>query len=371
VSQVRVALWAAVMVGCSGDAEPGTTAEDTGTPVDLEGLVAELEAPGPFQVGYRTVEVAWTDPLLTDGVPRELRVSLWYPTEANDGEDVRYQDVFPADDVLGEAPLAGEMLPVAVFSHGHQAYGEAASFLMEHLASHGWVVAAPDHLNNLTWDGGDRATEIYLQRPLDVVAVLDWLDDPAGDELAGRLGPGRLGMGHSFGGYTLHAVAGATFDGDVVAGCDDGTPFCSTMTPDLEARFAQGALDTRFDALVAMDPGDHRLFGAGLADVQVAELYLSADFEDVELTESLPFWTDLDHPGDVWGAFPGLGHNGFTDVAAALDPPGVDPAEDGWRVIRSAVLAWGRMQVLGDTGASVLYQPGSPLESETMEVQYR
>ena len=242
---------------------------------------------------------------------------------------------------------------------------------MEHLATHGWVVAAPDHLGNLTWDGDNRDTEIYLQRPFDMVAVLDWLDDPAGDELAGRLRPGRLGMGHSFGGYTLHALAGASFDPAVVEGCDDGSPFCSTMSPELAERFGQGVVDTRFAALVAMDPGDHRLFGAGLGEVVAPELYLSADFGDDALEESLPFWTDLDHPDDAWGSFPGLGHNGFTDIAGALDPPGVLPAEEGWRPVRSAVLAWGRARVLEDPDALSLFDAGSPLESEELVLQYR
>ncbi len=362
-------------IACSGDDGTGTdpTPGDSGTEVDPAELVAELQAPGPYQVGYRTITVSWSDPLLTDGAPRELRVSLWYPTEATTGDEVRYQDVFPTDDALGNAPLAADAtdLPVAVFSHGHQGYGEASSFLMEHLATHGWVVAAPDHLNNLTWDGDHRDTEIYAQRPLDLSAVLDWLDDPAGDELAGRLAPERLGLGHSFGGYTLHGAGGASYDGAVLDGCDDGTAFCSTMTPELAVRFRQGFREPRFTTLVAMDPGDLRLFGTGLADIATSELLLTADFDDPKRTESQPFWGDLDHPGDVWGSFPDLAHNGFTDVAGALDPPGVAPAEDGWVVIRSTVLAWGRAHLQDDAAAEGLFLPDSPLQGDMMTLQIR
>ena len=368
-------VWATVValaVGCSGDDPATGNTTDTGsTDVDLEALVEELAAPGDYRVGYRKVPVSWSDALLTGGEVRELQVSVWYPTEDTSGDDVSYQDAFPADEVLGGAALAGDDLPVAVFSHGHQAYGEAASFLMEHLATHGWVVVAPDHLGNLVWDGDARDTEIYLQRPLDLVAVLDWLDDPAGDELGGRLAPGRLGMGHSFGGYTLHAVAGASFDPAVVAACDDGSPFCSTMTPELAERFADGVAEQRFTALVAMDPGDHRLFGEGLGDVVAPELYMSADFDDEERVDSLPFWTDLDHPDDVWASFPGLAHNGFTDVAGALDPPGVQPPEEGWYLVRASVLAWGRGTLLSDAGSKALFEEDSPLAGESLDLRYR
>lgn len=42
-------------------------------------------------------------------------------------------------------PLPGPF-PVLVFSHGLSAYRSQSTFLTTHLASHGWVVLAPDHL---------------------------------------------------------------------------------------------------------------------------------------------------------------------------------------------------------------------------------
>jgi predicted dienelactone hydrolase len=356
------------MAGCSGAAtEPGPATSQASP----EELAEEVIAPGPHAVGYRTVEVGWSDDLVTCGQERLLRVSVWYPTDAESGDPVLYQDLFPKENVFGNAPILNGPHPVAVFSHGHAAYGEAAGFLMEHLASHGWVVVAPDHLNNLTWDGAERLTEIYLQRPLDVSAVLDWLDAPGADPLAGQLGPERLGIGHSFGGYTAHAVGGASYSEDAIGGCDDGSPFCSTMTPELAQRLREGFLDARFGALVAMAPGDWDLFRSGLADIDVPEMVMLGGLDGSPADDTNPVWTDLDGAGDVLATFPLLGHNGFTDFAGVLDPEGVLDAELGWRSVRAIVLAFGRSTVGGEDSYRVLLDEASPLSDEVVSLQVR
>jgi len=244
--------------------------------------------------------------------------------------------------------------PVVVFSHGHQAYGEASGFLMEHLASHGWVVVAADHTGNLIFDGSDRDTEIYLQRPLDVSAVLDWLDAPTGDPLDGQLGDTRVALGHSFGGYTLHALGGATYDPAVIAGCDDGTAFCSTMTPALAERLAQGFAEPRLTLLVSMAPGDYRLFGDGLATVSLPVLMMSGGLDGASDDIEAHMVPTLNHPGDRWLHFPTFGHNGFTDFAGQLDPAGAEDPETGWATARGLVLAALRAEAEGFDAAPFL-----------------
>ena len=95
---------------------------------------------------------------------------------------------------------------------------------------------SPDHTGNTTFDGADRATEIYYLRSEDLGATLDALAAAQGDLgfLAGQVGTtsGVTASGHSFGGYTLHNLAGATFDAAVIDDCLDGSDtssFCSTM----------------------------------------------------------------------------------------------------------------------------------------------
>ena len=158
-----------LLFACHGTDLPADPTTDPIATVD------ELAAPGPYRVGHRQTEVNYVDPM---GASRTLRTSVWWPTEATTGAQSTYWNgAVPAGaGVFEEAPIATGSFPLAVFSHGHQGYAENSSFLMEHLATHGWIVAAPDHTGNTTLDGGDRVTAIYYQRPADISAVNDFMD---------------------------------------------------------------------------------------------------------------------------------------------------------------------------------------------------
>jgi predicted dienelactone hydrolase len=84
------------------------------------------------------------------------------------------------------------------------------------------VVAAPEHIGS---DAGQEArllsgaaSEIFqvsefYDRPQDVSFVLDTLEQKNATEFGGRLNLNRVGVyGHSFGGYTVLALGGATVD---------------------------------------------------------------------------------------------------------------------------------------------------------------
>ncbi|MEZ4235879.1 MAG: alpha/beta hydrolase [Myxococcota bacterium] len=327
-------------VACSGPSDP----TDTGTGPAADPVEA-LSAPGPYAVGYREEAVSWTAPPL-QAEPRELRLAVWYPAaDGASGDDVKYQGLFEAPDVLGGAEAAPGAHPLAVFSHGHQGFAENSSFLAEHLASHGWWVLAPDHTGNTTWDGDDRETAIYWQRPLDLAAVLDHAE--ATLPLAGPV----VALGHSFGGYTVLALAGARYDVDgVVPGCLDGTddsPFCSTMTEAQADRLREGFRDPRIDAVVAMAPGDWRLFGSGLADIDLPVLLMTGGQDPGRDGDS--YWADLDGADDRRVDLPTGGHQAFTDFSDTLDGPEatLDP-EEGWRAIRTFALAQAAVHAAGE-----------------------
>lgn len=102
--------------------------------------------------------------------------------------------------------------PVVVFSHGMNASGTQSRFLTEALAKRGYLVLAPDHR-----DGGRPRQPLrepgawtdgtYRERAGDVRAVLDALRAEPWSKLADR---SRLALaGHSLGGYTALALAGA------------------------------------------------------------------------------------------------------------------------------------------------------------------
>jgi predicted dienelactone hydrolase len=343
-------LIVAVLIACRGaDPDPTPPAADEPWSPD------ELVAVGPHSVGYRSLEITWSDDLLTQGAPRPLRVSVWYPSSDNQGQAAVYQDLFPDDDAWSGAAVTPGAHPVAVFSHGHQAYGEASSFLTEHLASHGWVVFAPDHTGNLVWDGDERTTEIYLQRPLDLSATLDWIDAPPADDLlASSLGPERLLIGHSFGGYSAEASLGATFNEAAISACPDGSPFCSTMTEALAARLRAGFFDARWQSAISMAPGDLRLLDGGLDQLDVPLLLMTGGLDGSPGLGADPTWLALGHPDDRHVFLPAGGHNAFTDFAGALDPDGVVEPELGWAAVRGWALAWAKAMVEGDARATSL-----------------
>ena len=127
--------------------------------------------------------------------------------------------------VIDEAPLV-------VLSHGFAADRRFLTYVGEHLASHGLTVVAVEHvgsnvdaLNNVPLDPGaiEEPSRIlpsteFLDRPRDVTYVLDrlaWMENVS-PMLDGKFDAERVVMiGHSLGGYTGFALAGAKprFDG--------------------------------------------------------------------------------------------------------------------------------------------------------------
>ena len=116
------------------------------------------------------------------GAPaRQLEGHLWYPTE-------------------------GGPYPLLVYSHGFTSDHRNGAYLAEHLASHGFVVAAVNHpLTHWGAPGGPRVADVVNQ-PGDVSFLIDRLlarSADAGDVLAATIDEERIGvLGVSLGGLT-------------------------------------------------------------------------------------------------------------------------------------------------------------------------
>jgi pimeloyl-ACP methyl ester carboxylesterase len=125
------------------------------------------------------------------------------------------------------APMAGESLPVIVFSHG---FGESMigyAPLVDYWAAHGFVVIQPTHLDSRTLNvtpDDPRYPEIWRLRVQDLSRVLDHLDliEAAVPGLAGRLDRNRITVaGHSWGAQSASMLLGArVLDGEGIAGED-------------------------------------------------------------------------------------------------------------------------------------------------------
>lgn len=183
---------------------------------NLQPEPASYAGHGPWAVGYRQLEA-----------PGAMRVKSWYPAlnPSAKKEEITYeialkyvhwQTITPAfvqGHAIADAPIdpANGPYPLVVFSHGYAVSPEWYSVLVEHYASRGFIVLAPDHLET-DWF---RAVEAAFDRPNDVKRTLDFAEALAapGGPLAGQIDMKNVALvGHSFGGYTALVAAGARFD---------------------------------------------------------------------------------------------------------------------------------------------------------------
>ena len=224
--------------------------DDAADPYNLFAEYTDPTERGPYAVGVRTLYPV--DESRFEPVGRRKRVlplEVWYPSSGAGGTVNTMPDMFgPAPDwaidllasVYGdyfetlwsiettalrgaEVLDAGARFPVILFSHGLTAIRFQNYTLCEHLASHGFIVVAPDHYGNAVVTippDGDvilfnpvSAVSSYFARTDDVAFLYEYLakldDDPA-DPLYGKLDLSRFSVtGHSFGGVTS-LFAGAT-----------------------------------------------------------------------------------------------------------------------------------------------------------------
>ncbi|EKV02314.1 putative dienelactone hydrolase [Leptolyngbya sp. PCC 7375] len=202
-----------------------------------------------------------------------------------------------------------EEAPLVVLSHGFAADRHFLTYVGEHLASYGFTVVAVEHvgsnveaLSNTPLDPAavEEPSRIlpaseFLDRPRDVSYVLDRLDwmEQVSPMLEGKFDTERVVLiGHSLGGYTGFALAGAQLDLSALPSfCDSLTPVglspadwlqCAAVElPEVTANLK----DSRIVQVIAMNPLVGRLFGRkGLADVNVPSIILTGTKDGVTPT---------------------------------------------------------------------------------------
>ena len=257
-------------------------------------IASTAEAAPSWNVGYRTI--ALQDAVTGESFP----VALWYPTAAAAAPLFVTGSLslcrLPAIvcrrlafemPVAQNAPVAAGVFGVIVVSHGAGGMALLHRDLAMALALQGYVVAAPTHPRG---KGDDiSGVGVWVGRPKQVSLVIDAVLEDG--DLGARIERERIGVvGHSNGGYTALAVAGARpTPGLEAAHCrkhPDDAKFCSYGgAATREAARKVGSLpelrDARVRSVVLMAPNAVRFTDDALARVTVPALVYAAEKDNL------------------------------------------------------------------------------------------
>ncbi|MDY6897916.1 MAG: alpha/beta hydrolase, partial [Cyanobacteriota bacterium] len=191
---------------------------------------------------------------------------------------------------------SSNQIPVAVISHGTASNRQTFAYLAKHLASHGYAVVVPEHLETSTqkfsklFNGleGPPDPNTLLLLPKDITAVLDELERRAKSEPELQsLNLQAVGVfGQSLGGYTVLASAGAELSRDklenVCLTTVEERPILNTSMLlqcrllEVPAEKSLTVKDKRIKAVIAINPFTSHIFGeTGLNNLQAPVLFVA------------------------------------------------------------------------------------------------
>lgn len=327
------------------------------------------EQPGPWDAVTEAEEIA-----SREGVP--LALQIWYPSERGDGGLASYDGFWASPTASAHGPAACDSpRPVVVFSHGNEGIRWQSYFLTEYLTSHGFIVAAPDHTANTMLDADSaRMAEVVLRRPWDVADAFDRLvarSETPGDALEGCVdaAAGYAVVGHSFGGYTALAAAGAYVDvargREVCAG--GGWLWLCGELDEIAALYGDDAIidhsDPRIWASLPMAPAAYEVLAGGLPAIS-APVLLMAGSEDTSVPpeEVARIAADIQAEKRL-ATLVGASHYSFSNACQILpDNSYCDPTLDDATAqarVQSVSTAWLR-GLLGDAGAAAYVPSPAP-----------
>ena len=310
---------------------PGDTGEtgetdDTDTTPELE-PAGDYSVPGDYTAGQHWGEV-------TGSSGDQLLISSWYPSNVTDGsptwygwgtwwnEGESFSDVTAACD---------EPRPVIVHSHGNLSLSWEMFWLPEFLATHGWIVVAPDHEGNTTYNNTTSFLELYTRRPQDVQDTFNWLLDQSEDPssiLYGCVDPdaGYVVSGYSFGGYTAYATGGGLVD-------QTGAPASLDLS------------DERVRGVMAFVPWNaNGAMSEGTANITVPVLTIGGRVDATVGTDYIGLHEPVTATPRLLGDFDNVGHLSFCPIYCWYPVDGCGAAyydqDDFTQLIRTTVLSW-------------------------------
>ena len=348
ISGLAVLATVELLTTDSASAKPSTTSVTSKTSKPS----LAYSARGRYTVGYRefTTTGAQLQPMV---------VRAWYPaSRPADNRPARINYTAPSK--FGEKVFSGKEItsvgsalskgrparsttpyPLVVFSHGYAISPIVFSTLVEHYASRGYIVLGPEH-TEIFDESLDGFWKSLVDRPVDIRRTIDYaqqLNKP-GAALAGMIDMKNIAVvGHSDGGYTALAAAGARFDFTAyktrcaaLTAEDPLNFFCGPVIPkesDMATRAGLSSVpsglwpslgDARVKAVISMAGDAYPFDQRGLAELKIPIMAMGGTID-----EGTPY---------TWGAkltydhvasknkslitFPGAGHNLFVDGCEKL-----------------------------------------------------
>lgn len=295
-------------------------------PVFVALLAALALLSGAAAAPADTADVGFRRMRLADQPERVLEAAVWYPAATPGpatllGDNAAFEGVPVVPDA---APAAGRHRLI-VLSHGYGGHVGNQGWLAVALARRGYVVAAVNHPGTTSRNRDPQIGARLWERPRDLSRLIDAvIRDPALGADADRVGV----VGHSLGGWTALAIAGARTDpARIEADCTVNAKLGACVayrelgagrTPEARARLAGDLRDPRVGAAVALDLGLARGFTPGsLAAIGVPVLVISAGEGDDRIPAKLESGYLVDHlpaGGVTYLALDGAAHFSFLPV---------------------------------------------------------
>ena len=332
--------------GCAS-AQPSTTSATAKTSTPSLTYAAR----GRHAVGYRVFTT-------TGAQQQPLTLRAWYPARRPADKrpaTISYtapnkfdEQITPGKQITavggaladGRPERTGGPYPLVVFSHGYALSPIVYSTLVEHYASQGYIVLAPEH--NETFD--ESLTGFWkalIDRPVDIHRTIDYAEllTKPGAPLAGLIDMDNIAVvGHSYGGYTALAAAGARFDFAAyktrcaALTADDPLNFFCAPIPNESDMAMRAGLDEvpsglwpsfgdpRVKAVISLAGDAYPFDQRGLAEIEVPIMAMGGTID-----EGTPYeWgakLTYDHVGSenkTLVSFPGAGHMLFLDPCENL-----------------------------------------------------
>lgn len=294
-----------------------------------------------FEAGWMQIQTAGATP---DGPT--TTVALYYPTMA--APRVVAMGPFAVDAAIGGKPI-DKVKALILLSHGFSGTELGHSSLAQALARNGYLVAALRHPGDNWQDRSllEKSPERYFdERPRQASRVIDAiLADPAWKARIATDSEGPLvgALGHSAGGYTVLALAGARPDlsrmrKHCLAEASEDPIFCSLgrsgdTTPPLRAE-TPSLKDERVRAIVAMAPTGVLLTAESLATVRSATMVYEAELDRFLVPRFHAEWVAKNLPAPNLHRVPNAWHFAFMDTPSmslpspdgdvTANPPGFD-----------------------------------------------